>query len=37
MSPCAVAEPPCPHQFPELQGHIHGEESNEFKNRQGEF
>ncbi|XP_014797079.1 PREDICTED: inositol polyphosphate 1-phosphatase, partial [Calidris pugnax] len=23
-------------EFPELQGHIHGEESNEFKNRQGE-
>lgn len=23
-------------QFPELQGHIHGEESNEFKNGQGE-
>lgn len=37
MSPCAVADLPCPHQFPELQGHIHGEESNEFKNRQGEF
>ncbi|XP_065510541.1 inositol polyphosphate 1-phosphatase isoform X1 [Caloenas nicobarica] len=23
-------------EFPELQGHIHGEESNEFKNRQGD-
>ncbi|NWR39592.1 INPP phosphatase, partial [Tachuris rubrigastra] len=31
-APQRLAEPPlCPPQFPELQGHIHGEESNEFR------
>lgn len=34
LSP-AVCPPPTP-QFPALQGHIHGEESNEFRNAQGE-
>uniref|UniRef100_A0A8D0ER98 Inositol polyphosphate 1-phosphatase n=1 Tax=Strix occidentalis caurina TaxID=311401 RepID=A0A8D0ER98_STROC len=36
VSPCAALSCPVPPQFPELQGHIHGEESNEFRNAQGE-